>query len=374
MGRFHEDKNLGPASFQWTHPLCECHRPLSCYVCCCPHFVFARARRWHDGTDTLFNCLCVSLPVMHQIIRRDNGIDGTSREDCVEGCCLYPCSAVRAYREVINRSPKVAAFEGSNHWGSNLADCIKGPHLQNCFVTFCMPCAFAKGRRVLDDSSFLFNLFCLSPCAFRNIVRRAYGIRGSHCTDALMCLIPPLGCMDACRIYRTVIASGTANQRHRQATELRRWGTASAPPPVVMGPDGRPVIAGMDFDGQMPVDPAFDRARNLTYGPELVCGQLTVTGCRCLCRVSQETIRQRAEAGELTRCECGHPTHLHPTERVLAATVGPHRPGIPLSAKQPYEGGLIVTELRHPEARNDALGDIADLPGFSKAPRDRVQY
>lgn len=61
-----------------------------------------------------------------------------------------------------------------------------------CAYTFCCPtCAMASARTEYDSSNWMLNCCCLTPCAFRNIIREGYGIQGSCGLDVLLSLFLP---------------------------------------------------------------------------------------------------------------------------------------------------------------------------------------
>mmetsp|Transcript_15295 Transcript_15295/g.23034 ORF Transcript_15295/g.23034 Transcript_15295/m.23034 type:complete len:278 (+) Transcript_15295:72-905(+) len=83
------------------------------------------------------------------------------------------------------------------------------------FSCCCSPCAYALSRTQLDDSPFLYNLFCVPSCPLRWMIRTAYDIHdGDDCTD---CIIPTFCyCCSANQIYQTSKRIGRTYQSGRQ--------------------------------------------------------------------------------------------------------------------------------------------------------------
>merc|ERR1712070_910844 len=99
--------------------------------------------------------------------------------------------------------------EGVNQWPSGLFACHKDCGVC-CFGMLCMGCANAYARSKYDESNFLYNLFGLSPCLARNIIREGnYDIEGSCLSD--VCIPLWCTCCSVCQVLREVNTRGAVN-------------------------------------------------------------------------------------------------------------------------------------------------------------------
>lgn len=318
---------------EWTHGLLCCHMPEALWVVCLPCCVTGAARKWHDGTTLCFNALCISPCLAYQLIRTENYIEGNSCKDIATNTFCWPCGPIRALREARTRAPPAARFFGgaANYWDDGLCDCKNGHPGDLFWALCCMPCASATVRTRLDGSSWLFNLFCTTPCGVRSLVRRKHLVHGDDIVDICLPAMPLAGCLDVARMLRYTEARSERRDflsRHRRHEDFRSWTNIG-----VVGGKGR--VAQV-------------------YGPSLVCGQMTAEGTRCLCARTREDVY--IDGG---RCTCLHPMHQHPSEAQVARCQPPY--GVHDSQQRAGVGGIMITEQNHPEERNVMHPELADV-------------
>eukprot|EP01063_Lacrimia_lanifica_P019482 TRINITY_DN267_c0_g1_i5.p1 TRINITY_DN267_c0_g1~~TRINITY_DN267_c0_g1_i5.p1 ORF type:complete len:221 (+),score=64.80 TRINITY_DN267_c0_g1_i5:63-725(+) len=86
----------------WRAPFFAC----DCYACCCPMCAGAQARTDYDGSNCLFNALCINGALLRSIVREGYGIEGNWVMDCLLGSCFAPCVICQVRQEVQMRGPK----------------------------------------------------------------------------------------------------------------------------------------------------------------------------------------------------------------------------------------------------------------------------
>lgn len=320
-------------SDEWTNGMWCLHFPEALWACCCPCFVSAAARRWHDGTSWFFNVMCVSPCLVYQLIRTENFINGSSCTDILESVFCYPCAPVRALREARTRAPAAPKFYGgaANYWDDGLCDCTNNYFSDLFWAIVCMPCASATVRTRLDGSPWCFNFLCTTPCAVRSLVRRKHLVHGDECIDGILPCVPFLNCLDMARLLRYTEARVDRRDylsRFRRTDDMAAWTHIPA-----VGGRGREAVV---------------------FGPALVCGQMTENGTRCHCPRTREEIYM--DGG---RCTCLHPMHQHPSEAQVARCAPPF--GVHDSARVAGVGGVLVTEQNHPEENNVLQPELVDL-------------
>lgn len=65
----------------------------------------------------------------------------------------------------------------------------------------------AQSRVLFDNSPLCFNLFCVSPCAIRNIIRQGYDIEGTCIGDICVTCLCPF--CSACQLYHQAAKHNT---------------------------------------------------------------------------------------------------------------------------------------------------------------------
>jgi len=85
--------------FKFDLRSCAC----ACIVPCC---AMAQTRQDYDGSNYIFNCLCLTPGLLRNIIREGYGIKGTCIEDIFMSCILGMCEVARMMREVKVRGGK----------------------------------------------------------------------------------------------------------------------------------------------------------------------------------------------------------------------------------------------------------------------------
>jgi len=94
-------------SAQWTWGLLSCECTKSClYAYTCHACAAADVRSSFDGSDFCFNCCCVGLPLINNIIRMAYGINGSTCNDMVTATFCPCCTVHRLQREVRARGPR----------------------------------------------------------------------------------------------------------------------------------------------------------------------------------------------------------------------------------------------------------------------------
>jgi len=163
------------------------------YAILLPPCAAATALQVMTDSDWYFNCLCLNTPAGYRsIIREGYHIEGTAADDVYHSCLCMPCSLVQNLNEVLERGrakPR-GRHEAVQKWLSEPFDPIS--NIFNTIVgMMCMPCAFGWARSNFDGTNFFFNLFCLTPCMMRSIIRKGYNLPGHCCIDIWFTLCCP---------------------------------------------------------------------------------------------------------------------------------------------------------------------------------------
>ncbi len=133
--------NVEPPSDKWRVHWCECWKaPGECaFACCfCPlgcqwvaasgmfnrlsttvgtyslhkvrtHYVILTARTSYDKSNRYFNCCCMTIPALRNVIREGYKIKGSCWGDVLISCCCSCCTAVQLSAEVKTRKGENAA-------------------------------------------------------------------------------------------------------------------------------------------------------------------------------------------------------------------------------------------------------------------------
>jgi len=193
----------------WNHGLFGCmdHGVVTClYAFILPNCAVASARTTYDTSNWVFNCLCVGPVVGRNIVREGYGIDGTCLTDVLMMYFCMPCGIAQLLNETKTRGPvtKQAAADNAD-WSTGLCSCFSD-FGSCCYVMLFPQCANASTRTDFDNSNWLLNCCCVTPALVRNLVREAYGIRGTCMTDIIcsMCCLS----YSMCQVYREVKTKG----------------------------------------------------------------------------------------------------------------------------------------------------------------------
>eukprot|EP00658_Telonema_sp_P-2_P053716 TRINITY_DN4233_c0_g1_i1.p1 TRINITY_DN4233_c0_g1~~TRINITY_DN4233_c0_g1_i1.p1 ORF type:complete len:280 (-),score=34.55 TRINITY_DN4233_c0_g1_i1:502-1296(-) len=172
---------------QWHESLFGCFSDIGscCYGFLCPTCAFATARSNMDGSNCLFNCLCVGAAA-YNVIRNTYNLEGSCVTDICYTCCCYSCSSCQLLREVKHRGRvDEGSHEGSGgDWHKTLFSCCDD-YLFCMYAWLCCSCANATVHQEYDSrSNWCYNCLCFSPCATVNIIREGpYNLGGDCCGD-----------------------------------------------------------------------------------------------------------------------------------------------------------------------------------------------
>jgi len=175
---------------QWSQGLFGCTDNCAefIYAWFCPHCAVASLRNNFDGSDWVFNCLCLTPCAARNLVREGYGIEGSCAEDILITWCCHPCVITQAAAEVTSRGaiqPFVANSPGE--WQQGTWSCCDYP-AEFIYAWFCPSCAAGSVYSAFDESKdCLFNCLCIGPCVIRNSMREAYGIEG-NCAEDILCM------------------------------------------------------------------------------------------------------------------------------------------------------------------------------------------
>jgi Cys-rich protein (TIGR01571 family) len=96
----------------WRMSLCDCCDDLGnlAYATCMPCCAIGSVRTGFDGSDCLFNCVCLNSCIARSMIRHGYNVQGGACGDVATVCFCYPCAISQMLNEV-NQRGRVDALD-----------------------------------------------------------------------------------------------------------------------------------------------------------------------------------------------------------------------------------------------------------------------
>eukprot|EP01100_Stratorugosa_tubuloviscum_P014772 TRINITY_DN807_c1_g1_i1.p1 TRINITY_DN807_c1_g1~~TRINITY_DN807_c1_g1_i1.p1 ORF type:complete len:110 (-),score=34.90 TRINITY_DN807_c1_g1_i1:115-414(-) len=94
---------------EYQHEFCDfCGLgPCHCiYACICPQCSMSQARSNYDDSNCIFNCCCICIPALRNIVREGYGIEGNCLYDILLSVFCYPCAIVQTHQEIKSRGAR----------------------------------------------------------------------------------------------------------------------------------------------------------------------------------------------------------------------------------------------------------------------------
>jgi hypothetical protein len=140
-----------------------------------------------------------------------------------------------------------------------------------CFYSyFCCPCALASSRSYLDDSSWLYNIFCSKICITRWLIRSAYSIEGHVAYDVMASMCCP--CCIVNQMLQTTMKHRNLSNRFGSSYNKYLWTSEKDwdIPPCILSTFTMPCLQGMSLQRSL--------------GMKLPSIEVILIICWCLCR------------------------------------------------------------------------------------------
>mmetsp|Transcript_25169 Transcript_25169/g.25374 ORF Transcript_25169/g.25374 Transcript_25169/m.25374 type:complete len:250 (+) Transcript_25169:78-827(+) len=164
----------------WDIGLFGCGNYQSCLYSyfCCP-CALSEAKYTLDGSQFLFNGVCVNCVIQRWLTRTAYDIDGSACGDLLTSCCCPCCSTNQIYQTTWNRGNPVREYAGY-HNNLGMFQTSYGCTCSNCmYGTCCICCAMGTGMERAIGMPWWMGCLCVGPCAGHQLMRYQYRIRGS---------------------------------------------------------------------------------------------------------------------------------------------------------------------------------------------------
>ena len=184
---------LLPPTVNWANDLIMLPKGKDDCLACCgslllPCCMNATLRTKYDNSNCLLNAMCVTTPLMRNIVREGYSIEGSCMGDLCAGAICYPFALMQVWRELRSAGRLAQVAHMTTTAGDFYTTCYSVDHCgKDCLLSCLCPCVSnALSRHRYDGSNVLFNFLCLFGPVARNIVREGYHLDGS-CVGDIIC-------------------------------------------------------------------------------------------------------------------------------------------------------------------------------------------
>eukprot|EP01038_Epipyxis_sp_PR26KG_P009547 gene9547-12858_t len=164
----------------WEIPLFSIGNCAPClYAWCCTNLAFSEGKSNVDGSQFLFNYMCISCCVSRWLVRTAYGIPGDACNDCLVTTFCSCCVANQLFQTSYKRGNPVKNSGGYHNNTGEMQTTTPCTCSACCYSCWCFPCATGNALEKSIGMPFFFGCCCVNPCTASQLVRYQYRIKGS---------------------------------------------------------------------------------------------------------------------------------------------------------------------------------------------------